>query len=105
MVTVERFVEPEEIQKSPENTRIPSHRVSGIADVEWGALPSYVEGYYGRDDDHFFAYDKEARSEEGLADYLKRYVHDCADHAAYLDLVGEELLAKLKAQASARRIA
>ncbi|MFL2688722.1 MAG: CoA transferase subunit A [Alphaproteobacteria bacterium] len=105
LVTVERIVEAEEIQKSPENTRIPSHRVSGIADVEWGAHPSYVEGYYGRDDDHFFAYDTESRSEEGLANYLKRWVYDCADHTAYLDAVGAELLAKMKVQASARRIA
>ena len=104
LVTVERFVESAEIQKSPESTRIPAYRVSGVAELRWGAHPSYVEGYYGRDDDHYFTYDKEARSEEGLAAYLKRWVFDCAGHSAYLGLVGEEVLAELKSQASARRI-
>ena len=104
LVTVERFVDAAEIQKSPEATRIPAHRTTALADVSWGAHPSYVEGYYGRDDDHFFAYDKEARSEEGLDDYLKKWVHECKDHDAYLRTVGDDLLKNLKAQASGRKI-
>jgi glutaconate CoA-transferase subunit A len=104
LVTVERFVDSDEIRRAPEATRIPAHRVTAIAELPWGAHPSYVEGVYGRDDAHFFAYDRDARSEDGLAGYLKRWVHDCPDHAAYLEAVGEERLAELKAQASARRI-
>ncbi|HAA92739.1 MAG TPA: 3-oxoadipate--succinyl-CoA transferase subunit A [Rhodospirillaceae bacterium] len=104
LVSVERFVDEAEIQKAPEATRIPAHRTTAVAEIAWGAHPSYVEGCYGRDDDHFFAYDKEAREEEGLAAYLARYIHDCADHGAYLDAVGSERLAELEAQSSGRTI-
>ncbi|MBT8004458.1 MAG: CoA transferase subunit A, partial [Rhodospirillales bacterium] len=52
VVTVERFVEPNEIARMPERTRLPAHRVNAVALVPWGAHPSYVDGDYGRDDEH-----------------------------------------------------
>ena len=105
LVTVEQFVETAEIEKMPEVTRIPGYRTTGVAELAWGAHPSYVEGAYGRDDDHFHAYDREARMEKGLADYIRRYVYNCADHAAYIETVGKERLAELRAQSSSRKIA
>lgn len=104
LVTVERFVDAQDIKKAPESTRIPAHRVTGVAELPWGAHPSYVEGYYGRDDTHFVDYDKQARDEEGLNDYLRCWVGDCKDHGAYLEAVGDARLAELKALSSGRKI-
>lgn len=103
VVTVERFVEPDEIARMPERTRLPAHRVSAVACVPWGAHPSYVDGVYGRDDDHFRAYDAVSRDAGSLADYLKKWVHGCLDREMYLQCVGKERLAELKVQASKRK--
>ena len=59
-----------------------------------GAHPSYVEGAYGRDD-IFRAYDREAGIEKGLADYIRRYIYNCDDHAAYIELVSKDRLLQL----------
>jgi glutaconate CoA-transferase subunit A len=102
IVSVEHFVEPEQIAAAPERTRIPAHRVTAIAEVPWGAHPSYVEGYYGRDDMHFYHYDKIGREAESLKDYLQKWIYDCPTRDNYLNVLGQETLSKLKAQSSKR---
>ena len=104
LVTVERFVDTARITRLPEATRIPAYRTTAVAAVPWGAHPSYVEGVYGRDDDQYFAYDREARNVEGLEDYLRRWIYNCANHSAYLNAVGKKRLNVLEEQASRREI-
>ncbi|MEX2450354.1 MAG: CoA-transferase [Rhodospirillales bacterium] len=102
VVSVEHFIEPEQIAETPELTRIPAHRVTAVAEVPWGAHPSYVEGFYGRDDTHFYDYDKIAREDESLRQYLQKWVYDCPDRRTYLETVGAEKLSELKAHGSGR---
>jgi glutaconate CoA-transferase subunit A len=102
IVSVEKFVETEEIARFPERTRLPAHRVSALVQVPWGAHPSYVDGHYGRDDDHFRDYDSVSRKSESSADYLNKWVYECTDREAYLECVGAERLAELKSQARKR---
>lgn len=102
VVSVEKFVEPEEIARSPERTRLPAHRVTAVVQVPWGAHPSYVDGLYGRDDDHFRAYDSISREPESLAKYLNKWVYECSDRDSYMECVGEERLAELKSQVRIR---
>jgi glutaconate CoA-transferase subunit A len=102
VVSVEHYIEPEQIAETPELTRIPAHRVTAVTDVPWGAHPSYVEGFYGRDDAHFYDYDKIARDEESLKAYLKTWVYECPDRQTYLETVGPEKLSELKAHSSGR---
>ena len=102
IVSVEQFVEPEQIAAAPERTRIPAHRVSAVIEVPWGAHPSYVEGHYGRDDAHFYDYDKVGRDAETLNAYLKTWIYDCPTREKYLETVGLEKLSELKAQSSNR---
>ncbi|MEL0105346.1 MAG: CoA-transferase [Rhodospirillaceae bacterium] len=102
IVSVEQLLEPEQIAQAPERTRIPAHRVSAVCEVPFGAHPSYVEGYYGRDDEHFYAYDKAGRDAETLQTYLKEWVFDCPTRDQYLETIGAKKLSALKAQSSGR---
>jgi glutaconate CoA-transferase subunit A len=62
VATVEEIVPREVVRAAPDRTIVPGFRVSAVSHVPWGAWPSYVDGFYGRDDDAYFAWDQLARS-------------------------------------------
>ena len=95
LVTVERLVAPEVIAAAPERTRLPAHRVGAIAVVPWGAHPSYVSGFYSRDDAHFSDYDRLSREAADLMAYLERWVYGPRDRDAYLGLIGSDKMEDL----------
>ena len=84
VATVEQIVSSDVILGSPDLSVIPGHRVAAISEVPWGAHPSYVDGYYGRDDQHYLDYDKLSRSAEGATAYLDEWVHGFGSRADYL---------------------
>ena len=70
----------------PNLTIIPAHRVAAVAVVPWGAHPSYVQGYYTRDDDHFRRYGDVSRTAEGTLAHLDRWVQG-VDRERYLSMI------------------
>ena len=48
------------------------------------APPSYVHGYYTRDDARFAEYDRLSRRQDELDAFLATHVHGVADREAYL---------------------
>lgn len=94
IATVEELVDNETIIADPNRTILPSYRVSAVCHVPWGAHPSYVQGYYGRDDDVYFEYDKLSRSPEHLDRFLDEWVREQADRSAYAERLdaGKRLL-------------
>lgn len=85
IATVEEVVEHDVILDSPNLTVVPAHRVAAVVEVPFGAHPSYVDGYYTRDDRHYRDYDRIARDPEQLEAYLERWVDACTTREAYLD--------------------
>jgi glutaconate CoA-transferase subunit A len=96
IVTCEEIVEHETILRDPNRTLIPGFAVASVVHAPCGAHPSPTQGYSRRDDDFYFAYHKETRSREGFERWLEKYVFGAADHHAYLDLLGQARLARLK---------
>lgn len=95
IATVEEIVQRDVIRAAPEKTIVPAHRVAAICLARGGAHPSYVQGYYTRDDQHFFDYDRVSRKPEELLAYLERYVHQASNREAYLGLLDPALLESL----------
>jgi glutaconate CoA-transferase, subunit A len=95
IATVEEMVSSDVIGDTPERTIVPAHRVTAVSVVAGGAHPSYVQGYYGRDDRHYAEYDKISRKPEDVAAYLDRYVYGVPDRAAYLALFEQVRIAAL----------
>lgn len=95
IATVEEIVPRAVIRSQPERTMVPAHRVAALCLARGGAHPSYVQDYYGRDDQHFFDYDRISRKPEQLTEYLDRFVYQAADREAYLKLLDPALLEKL----------
>jgi glutaconate CoA-transferase subunit A len=93
IATVEEIVSRDVIRAAPERTMVPAHRVAAVCRAPGGAHPSYVQGCYTRDDEHYFLYDRVSRKPDELAAYLDRYVRGVADREAYLNSLDPEVLA------------
>lgn len=96
IVSVEEIIDNETIKLSPEKTVIPSHRVSSIIEVPFGAYPSYVSGFYSRDDDHYKEYDSISRDEDKLAQYLDEWIYSSETITEYQEMIGKEKLIDLE---------
>jgi glutaconate CoA-transferase subunit A len=99
IVVAEQIVTTEFIQRSPERTIIPGHRVEAVVHQPFGGVPTAVFGCYDYDADHLRLYVEHARDPEKFKDYLKRFVFDSRDHWEYLEKLGgvrkmEELVAE-----------
>ena len=90
IVSVEEIVDPDVLRRDPNRTVLPAHRVSAVVEVPWGAHPSYVQGHYTRDDDHYLAYDQESRTPAGAEQHLARWVS--TDRATYLSMIDRDRL-------------
>jgi glutaconate CoA-transferase subunit A len=83
VVTVEEVVSRDVVRRDPNRTMVPGYRVDAVCPVPWGAHPSYVQGYYTRDDAFYRAYDQLSRTAEGLQAYLDEWVFGVADRSEY----------------------
>ena len=95
IVSVEKIIDNETLKLSPEKTVIPSHRVTSIVEVPFGAYPSYVSGFYSRDDDHYKEYDSISRDEDKLAQYLDQWIYSSETITEYQEMIGKERLIDL----------
>jgi glutaconate CoA-transferase subunit A len=88
IVVVEEIVAPEIISSDPNRTLIPGFLVSAVVHEPWGAHPSPVQGYYGRDHAYFMQYHEQSRKLEDYEAWLKRWVLGVADRRAYVEQLG-----------------
>jgi len=88
VVVAEQIVPTEFIQRSPERTIIPGHRVEAVIHQPYGALPTTVYGCYDYDADHLRLYVKHAEDPERFKEYLKTFVFGCRDHWEFLEKLG-----------------
>jgi acyl CoA:acetate/3-ketoacid CoA transferase alpha subunit len=96
IISTEEIVSTEEIRRYPDRTLIPYYLVDAVVHAPYGSHPGEMPYLYGRDEPEIKAWVQANETAEGAADYFKRTVHDVPNHAAYLDLVGEERLAAVR---------
>jgi glutaconate CoA-transferase subunit A len=72
LVTVEEIVD--RIEPPPNACVLPSWVVSAVCLAPGGAYPSYAQGYYERDNNHYQAWDKISRSREEFLSWMKTNV-------------------------------
>jgi glutaconate CoA-transferase, subunit A len=83
IVCAEEIIPVEETQRDPTRTTIPGFFVDTVVHVPFGAHPTSCHGRYDTDEEHIEIY-KELGSER----YLREWIHDQPDQAAYLEKVG-----------------
>lgn len=95
VIVVEEIVEEEMIRRDPNRTLIPGLIVDAVVAEPYGAHPSYVQGYYDRDNTAYLEWDKLSRDQASTEAWLAQWVYGLPDRAAYLEKLGEERLLKL----------
>ncbi len=95
VVVVEEIVDEEVIRRDPNRTLIPGLIVDAVVCEPYGAHPSYVQGYYDRDNDFYLKWDEWSRDQATTEAWLDEWVYSLPDRAAYLDKLGRETLERL----------
>ena len=98
IATVERIVPSATIRRNPERTRVPGFRVAAVSEVPWGAYPSYVQGFYGRDDAAYGEWDVLSRSAEPLAAWIDANIRAVPDFAGFVRTLDAQRLEALSAE-------
>lgn len=96
IVVVEEMVDAAVIRADPNRTLIPGLIVSAVVHEPFGAHPSYVQGYYDRDNDFYLKWDGVSRDQEQTRTWLDEWVYGVKDRAEYLKKLGADALERLK---------
>ena len=97
IATVEEIVPRSVVRQMPERTVLPGFRMAAVSHVPWGAYPSYVDGYYTRDDQAYGEWDELARSDERLAAYIDTDIRSVENFAETMELIDKSRLEALRA--------
>jgi glutaconate CoA-transferase subunit A len=95
VVVVEEIVDEQTIRRDPNRTIIPGLIVDAVVHEPFGAHPSYVQGYYDRDNNFYLSWDKISRDQVATERWLQEWVHDIPDRRSYLNKLGPEILSSL----------
>lgn len=90
ILTTEELIENEEIRKNPGQTDIPFYYVDAVVEVPNGSHPCEMPREYYFDEEHISEWLDVSRSDEGIQEYLDKYVYGTNDFQEYLELVGGE---------------
>lgn len=105
IVVVEEVVDEEVIRSDPNRTLIPGLIVDAVVHEPYGAHPSYVQGYYDRDNDFYLRWDEISRDEAATRAWLEEWVYGVRDRAEYVEKMGRETWERLRpTQAWARPV-
>ncbi len=96
IVVVEEIVDDDVIRSDPSRTLVPSHAVDAVVLSPRRAHPSYAQGYYDRDCAFYRRWTAISKDPQQLRTWLKEWVLTTADHAEYLEKLGEEYWADLE---------
>ena len=88
IVVAEEIVAPEVIASDPNRTLIPGFLVAAVVHEPWGAHPSPVQGYCGRDHAFFSQYHEQSRELADYENWLARWVAGVANRREYINLLG-----------------
>lgn len=97
VVVVEEVVSEEIIRRDPNRTLIPGLIVDAVVHEPYGAHPSYVQGYYDRDNQAYLQWDKISQDQASTEQWLQEWVYGLPDRAAYLAKLGAGYLDNLAA--------
>ena len=96
IIVVEELVDESVVRADPNRTVIPGLIVDAVVVEPYGAHPSYVQGAYDRDNRFYLDWDPISRDEGKVQAWLREWVYDLPDRAAYIEKLGAERVASLR---------
>ncbi|MFO7683737.1 MAG: CoA-transferase [Chloroflexota bacterium] len=95
VIVVEEIVDEELIARDPNRTLIPGLVVDAVVHEPYGAHPSYVQGYYDRDNAFYLDWSESSTDQGATEVWLQEWVYNVADRTAYLAKLGQERIDSL----------
>ena len=95
IVIAEEIWPTERIVADPNLILVPDLKVAAVVHEPFGALPSPVQGFYGRYHDFYARYHEASRTPEGFARWLDEWVLGVGDWKGFLDRLGPDTLKQL----------
>ncbi|MEX0991148.1 MAG: CoA-transferase [Actinomycetota bacterium] len=89
IVVVEEVVAGDVVRADPNRTVIPGIKVDAVVEEPLACHPSYVQGYYDRDNRFYLDWDAIARDSEAFDGWLKEWVYDLSSHKDYVEKWGD----------------
>jgi glutaconate CoA-transferase subunit A len=99
ILTAEEIVDESTIRSDPNRTLIPGMVVDAVCLVPHACHPSYVQGYYDRDNELYLEWDKISRSPQNLRQWLEKWVFGVRDRAQYWEQLGAKTHKRLRTKA------
>jgi glutaconate CoA-transferase subunit A len=96
IVVVEELVDESVVRADPNRTIIPGLLVDAVVVEPFGAHPSYVQGYYDRDNQFYLDWEAISRDPAALETWLQEWVYGVSGRAEYAAKLGPERIAKLR---------
>ena len=98
IVVAEELVEEAVIRSDPNRTLIPGIIVDAVVIEPFGCHPSYVQGYYDRDNPFYIDWADISKEKETFDDYLNEWVYGLRDKSEYVKKLGKKRMDTLKAE-------
>ena len=95
IVVVEEVVDEEAIRADPNRTMVPGVVVDAVVEEPYGAHPSFVQGYYDRDNEFYVEWENVGRTEEGMRAYLDEWVYGVEGRKEYVEKLGRSVRERL----------
>ena len=96
IVVVEEIIDEATVRADPNRTLIPGLIVDAVVHEPYGAHPSYVQGYYDRDNESYLTWDKLSQDHTAVVSWLNEWVYGLENHAAYVRKLGQTRFDNLK---------
>jgi glutaconate CoA-transferase subunit A len=101
IVVAEEIVSSELIASDPNRTVIPGFLVSAVVHEPFGAHPSPVQGYYGRDNEFFSQYHAETKTPQSFNVWRKKWIDDPGTRQGYVEVLRRERIDALRVKTHA----
>ena len=88
VITTEEIVDTEEIRDHPDRTAVPFYLVDAVVEVPCGSHPGNMPGLYYSDEEHMAEWLSLSRTDEGVEEYLDKYVRSVESFPEYIELIG-----------------
>ena len=90
IITTEKIIPHEDIIDHPDRTAIPHFVVDAVVESRYGSHPGNMPDLYYSDEEHMAEWLKLSRSDEGVQEYMDKYVFGVENQAEYIELIGGE---------------
>ena len=96
IAVVEELVDESVVRSDPDRTILPGSVVDAVCVEPFGAHPSYVQGYYDRDNRFYREWDAISRDPATLRSWLDDWVYGVSGRDEYVARLGTERVATLR---------